>query len=1000
MCRYSSKSIVIAVLLVASGLSICYTGMPAIANTPNQYGAVDIFTNKGGQGPNEYGGSYVVGETVEIYVYSSFDGIAYITAYEPDGSVVSVEPFHINAGQVEGFSTTASNPPGTSQLVLEVCPTTGGPPTPTPTLLLAPPSPDFTPSPGPAARNPPSGCASDTTWVEVIGGPADLAVSHCRVVPSQPRQEDSVTFYASVANIGGKDAYNFRVETYLDGGLYDSGSLSLRAGESSQVSSNRLWSAEDGSHNVRWVVNPDRSVEESNYGNNEISCSFFVSPHTITTTVTTTGSSTRTQTYRTTTTITVTTRTTKVYTTDTTVLTTVTTNPVKVTQTLTGLTTSTIYSPTVTVTVTSAQMVSNPLLWLALSTFAMVGGILRLPDKNRIRRLRLMLGASPAILGALRWLARHDVRKVLFGISLISLVILSVSTQGQLAYGSTVTITSTRTSTEWTTVTQSLTSTRYITSTATDTSTLTRTYTRTTTVRPTVTITLDRRSTTTTFEPTTTTKTILQPSVVVTIEPEEPTFLKESHLVRVSVRNIGNAPISGDLLVLEQYDGEPQRSVGPPELGWELNAQVDPSTPVLTKISLSPGASSSPTVAYFTANWNWIPPADNVEDWASILMTLISEVFSVLPAKEIVRIVTNAADTAGWVDALEGTSSAYVIDKYKQPNAAFLITAEMKSENGVVGSAKTRVNVNVPEIKRSAWAAAYDVALLSLLFEVIGVILSLVITGGSIALYLPYILGAIDGALLGSSLGTYRAAADPYTPFRTIHSARPNIPPTIANLPEGPSKTLAVSAITAGSYLDACSTAIDMFYTSTASNDRTHMLESLNMASKYLYNASLQVSSMKEAYGAVSQLIQPPEPALVEKAKKTVESTGLPRQFTQILGEMGLSSYEPTLKEILKATPLQIGIITVNNALSSLSGSIRREGAAINDTRKLLESLALGSGIPFVYIVASATVAIMAICVVRWRRQRERKDILLRRGRGEIAKDPSGDILLDGRRAL
>jgi subtilase family serine protease len=88
------------------------------------------------------------------------------------------------------------------------------------------------------------GCASDTTWVDVIGGPADLTVSRCKVIPAKPKQEDLMTFQANVANIGGTDAYSFRMETYLDGELYDSGTLSLRAGESSQVSSERPWIAE------------------------------------------------------------------------------------------------------------------------------------------------------------------------------------------------------------------------------------------------------------------------------------------------------------------------------------------------------------------------------------------------------------------------------------------------------------------------------------------------------------------------------------------------------------------------------------------------------------------------------------------------------------------------------------------------------------------------------------------------------------------------------------
>jgi len=337
-----------------------------------------------------------------------------------------------------------------------------------------------------------------------VSGPADLVVYRCWVSPANPKQEDSVTFYAVIANVGGSDASNFRLETYLDGSLYDSGSLSLSAGQDLQVWSEIPWRAEDGSHSVRWVINPDRSVEESNYGNNEASCSFFVSPRTVTATVTVTKTSTRTTTQRTVTTVTTTRRAMITRTTDTTVLRTVTANPTTVTQTLTGLITSTIYSPTVTVTVTStARMISTPVLWLLLSTFAMIGAVIQLPSE-RLRRLSSKLNALFQLPELARKIIKRHIRKALFAVSLISLIILSISPQAtQQTYASTVTTTRTVTVTEWTTLTQSLTSTRYITSTTTETSMFTRTNTGFTTITPTITMSFDRRSTTTVYIPTT-----------------------------------------------------------------------------------------------------------------------------------------------------------------------------------------------------------------------------------------------------------------------------------------------------------------------------------------------------------------------------------------------------------------------------------------------------------------------------------------------------------------
>jgi len=405
----------------------------------------------------------------------------------------------------------------------------------------------------------------------VRGGPADLVVTQCWVIPANPKQEDAMTFYAIIANIGGSDANNFRLETYLDGSLYDSGSLSLRAGEQAQVYSEIPWRAEDGSHTVGWVVNPDRSIQESNYGNNEASCSFFVGPRTVTATVTVTKTSTRTQTQRTETTVTTTRTTTIIRTTQTTILETVTGKPAKVTQTATGLSTSTIYSPTitsvvktvtVTVTVTmtgAAKIISNPILWVLLTTLAMMGAVVQLPANERLKRFASKFHAIFPLADRARRIIRCPARKAVFAVSLISLMVLSIqSYAAQQAYAGTVTVTKTATTTDYRTVTQTLTTTRYTTSTSADTSTVTRTYTRQTTVAPKVTTTVDRRSTTTTYVPTTTyttttttstTTTTVGPDIRITSLSTDKTAYRPGEPITVIMvlKNFGTASSNGKI---------------------------------------------------------------------------------------------------------------------------------------------------------------------------------------------------------------------------------------------------------------------------------------------------------------------------------------------------------------------------------------------------------------------------------------------------------------------
>lgn len=343
------------------------------------------------------------------------------------------------------------------------------------------------------------------TYFTVVGGSADLVVQNTWVNPGNPLQEDMVSFSAGIANIGGGDASGFRVEVYLDGSLWDSGTASLAAGDSTTFTSDRQYRAEDGSHSVRWVVNPDRSVQESNYGNNEGSTSFFVNPRTITATVTVTETSTRIQTQRVGTTIVVMRTVTVTRTMDTAVQGTVTAKAVTVTRTLTGLSTSTIYSPTVTTTVTAlAQIVSNPASWLVLCTLGVIGAVLQLPKGRRTGRFYRWVIAR----FSLPSLGRHHVKKVLISLCLIAVIALSISAEVNQVIGSTITITRTVTVAEWVTLIESLTETQYVTSTLTETSWSTRTSTGFVTVTPAVTVTVDHRSTTLTHVPTTLIRTV------------------------------------------------------------------------------------------------------------------------------------------------------------------------------------------------------------------------------------------------------------------------------------------------------------------------------------------------------------------------------------------------------------------------------------------------------------------------------------------------------------
>jgi len=115
-------------------------------------------------------------------------------------------------------------------------------------------------------------------WYKIKPILPDLTAKSCWLKPENPNEGDSVTFYATIGNIGSSAANNIPVKVYLDDKPYDSKTSSFPPGSSYDFdTSNKPWTATSGPHTVRWVANPEpRSVQESNYTNNEVTCTFSV----------------------------------------------------------------------------------------------------------------------------------------------------------------------------------------------------------------------------------------------------------------------------------------------------------------------------------------------------------------------------------------------------------------------------------------------------------------------------------------------------------------------------------------------------------------------------------------------------------------------------------------------------------------------------------------------------------------------------------------------------
>ena len=779
---------------------------------------------------------------------------------------------------------------------------------------------------------------------------------------------DIIRFGAIIVNQGYGDAYNFVVEAYLDNWLYDSGTISLGAGESATLWCDVPWSATEGTHTLTWIADTTNVVAESNENNNRMSRTFTVGPPTVTTTVTVTKTSTRTQTQRTETTVTTVKTTIITRTTDTTVLRTVTAGFTTVTQTLTGLITSTIYSPTVTVTVTStAQMISNPILWLLLSTFAMLGAVVQLPKSEKLGRLLPEL---------FRRVMKRHVRKILFTISLISLILLSISSQaGQRAYASTVTTTRTATVTEWTTLTQSLTSTRYITSTTTDTSTLTRTYTGLTTVTPTLTVTVDRRSLTTVYVPTTVTKTAVGGlTLSVVTDPEVPN-LGEPYSLIVVVTNAGSRSYRIKVDVNEWPANDPAQQVGSQEYGlfWRLDTKAMPKSAMQVETA-SPGETRY--VFRFVNSWNWIKPMTTVDLWRESFFYVL---LGILQHVNPVFAVADARRALGDIVELYDTAELSVVAQkfYAQVNGVVEDTGQ-----SLLGKTLDLV-VRVPERKLSALSTAFASTVGALALTIgtlIITVLGILASGGVLAPALSFLVGAVSAAFFAGSFSYYVAAMDPDPSYTTVPTPpEVKIPSEVAGLPEGAAKTFATSALHYSSYMNASSVALARYAAAMVDNQEKYMLMQLNAAKNYLERANQELDKMIQFAAKFQQDLPKTDQSLIDKIRNYVKVNGLPEEMNRALEEMGWGAFKKDLRDIVAEAPPVLFGFPAEASIRYSSDALKNQTVDIQNTVSSLEAKLKQPSwtenyLPYLLVTLVAATGV-SVYALYWRpRHRPRKD--------------------------
>jgi hypothetical protein len=796
------------------------------------------------------------------------------------------------------------------------------------------------------------GCPTDTTWIDVIGGPADIYISKCWVNPSNPLQEDQVTFYATVGNSGGTSANSVRIDAYLDGNLFSTERDNLAAGDYGTWQSNSRYIAQDGPHTLRVVANSDHAIQESNYANNEASCTFFVRPHTITAALTQTTTSTRTISQWTTTTSTILTSTTRISTTQTTIRSTVTANPILTSTTTTGLFYTTIYSPTFTTTITVSQAISSPFYLFGLP---LLGLALAVKHETLAGYESLRESARSAF----KKIRSKEFRRILSAIMLICVSLLSVGLVAvRPGFASTITLTVTRSQTQFTTLTTSLTSTHYTTSSIMDTSTLTNTDIQYTTTTPTSTIIINSGSTSTIFSPTTSTSYTTQSSsragsisidlriLDATCSHEVTDILKgQTYCIELLVNNPtgikSDVTISGEL----QFSGNPNQQVGDTWGGsWSIGADPASQRYQQQTVGLVQGQTSSQVYLspplYLT--WNWIPPiglSSATQDW---FWSLIWDVVDILLYKynTIFGLLWGGIDLTKEIDS---TIRAALAGTFAE---TWNLEVSGKTSSGQSSSTSRQIRAHVAAPMEFALVTSIVTAIIAVIGSLVGITaactLGALLTGGAAAIACWEVI--IASATLGwvawaAGSWEYKAATDPNDDYKTVPTPQIYVPPTIQGMSEGPAKDIATASMRYYAYVRAFSDAMTRYYAAESHDAQDAALNQISAAEEYIGQAQSEFKHVQGSYELLNP--QPVNRTTFAQALQIVRQNP-PPQLQTLFSELGQSNFKQllfsTADNVTQLIPKDQSI-TINHLLESASQSMSSEANAVTDLKNHLRTI-------------------------------------------------------------
>ena len=357
---------------------------------------------------------------------------------------------------------------------------------------------------------------------------------------------------------------------------------------------------------------------------------------------------------------------------------------------------------------------------------------------------------------------------------------------------------------------------------------------------------------------------------------------------------------------------------------WTLEPSPFEDEPFLfsENLLLDSGSYTSITIDLPSTCWNWIPPPNLLKISSHKTLEVIANIINTNPDL-FADILFGATNLLKVGKAVATPLSAIWNTDYKVS-----INVLDRETGELLFSKEFDIEVDVPEDKITQLGHWFAASITSAVAGILSLVLSVILTGGTVSPLLPLILKLVALVLWGASFGLYLSAYDPDINYDNLNDnidAIDNISDVkalneiIDSLPEGAEKRLAEALRDYYSLMNSFTASLTKYYGAAAKGHKDIMVKDLENAESTLRAANQRLQEMIKYLKELGIADEKIQRLTSKRIEEILENVTFSEELQKLIDELGISGYKSGLKMLARSIPSEAFNMTLASYLERLS---------------------------------------------------------------------------------